>query len=168
MKNKVKIAIIACVVILIAVIVAMVLISVNKKDSEDNIDENKVYIDMWRDNAGDTDISLYSSGSGDNEMLYLGSQPIHYLVYDNGEVHTKQESSYKNKKTGKRDPATIEYVTTLSESDLQSLENELKSIIENDEGDAFDFDATYWYIRLNGELTRVKGNLLNDVLNNYI
>lgn len=53
----------------------------------------------------DMDIDLYSTGSGANEKLYLGAQPVHYLINKNGYIY--QDSSYQNKMTGKRDPATV-------------------------------------------------------------
>ena len=46
-------------------------------------------------------------------------------------IKVKEGSSSKNKITGKRNPATSKYIKTISQSDLQKIENELKSIVEN-------------------------------------
>ena len=114
------------------------------------------------------DIALYSTGSGANEKLYLGAQPLHYLISKNGDIYTYQASSYQNKMTGKRDPATSKYIKTISQSDLQKIENELKSIVENNSSNSISWNSTSWYVKIDGKSTRVNVNVQNQVLNKYL
>ena len=130
--------------------------------------KKNTYIDIWRDNSMDADIALYSIGSGVNEKLYLGAQSIHYLINKNGEVCTYQASSYKNKITGKREPATVEYIKTLSQSELGNLENDLKSTIESNSSDSISLNSSYWYIKIDGNSTRVNINVQTSILNKYL
>lgn len=130
--------------------------------------KKNTYIDIWRDNSMDADIALYSIGSGVNEKLYLGAQSIHYLINKNGEVYTYQASSYKNKITGKREPATVEYIKTLSQSELGNLENDLKSTIESNSSDSISLNSSYWYIKIDGNSTRVNINVQTSILNKYL
>lgn len=121
----------------------------------------------------DPDSALYSTGSGANEKLYLGAQPIHYLINKNGEVHTYQASSYKNKTTSKRDPATVKYIKKLSQSELEDLENDLKLIIESNHSDSISLNSSYlnssyWYIKIDGNSTRVNINVQTSILNKYL
>ena len=163
-----KKVIIFLIVIFIAAIIAGIYFFIKKNsDINDTIKEN-AYIDIWRDKSMDADIDLYSTGSGSNEKLYLGAQSIHYLINKNGEVYTYQASSYKNKKTGKRDPATVEYIKTLSQSELENLENDLKSTIESNSSDSISLNSSYWYIKINGNSTRVNVNVQTSILNKYL
>ena len=166
-KNK-KI-IIVCIVVLIVVAIGGGIYFYKRSYSEtNNLQKDNVYIDIWRDNSMDADIDLYSTGSGANEKLYLGAQPVHYLINKNGDIYTYQDSSYQNKLTGKRDPATVKYIKQLSQSDLEKLENDLKTIIKNNSSNSVDFTSTYWYIKLNGKSTRVNANIQTQILNNYL
>lgn len=129
---------------------------------------NNAYIDIWKDISMDFDIDLYSTGSGLNEKLYLGEQSTHYLINKNGKVHTYQASSYKNKVTGKREPATVNYIKTLSQSELENLENDLKSAIESNRNDSTSLNSSYWYIKIDGNPTRVNINVKSSILNKYL
>lgn len=162
-KNK-KIIIVCAVILIVAVICGIYFYS---RKTNDMLKDN-AYIDIWRDTSMDMDIDLYSTGSGANEKLYLGVQPVHYIINKNGEIYTYENSSYQNKMTGKRDPATVKYIKQISQSDLEKLENDLKSIIENNSSNSVSLTATYWYIKINGKSTRVNANLQTQILNNYI
>ena len=116
----------------------------------------------------DADIDLYSTGSGENEKLYLGVQPLHYLISKNGDIYTYQASSYQNKMTGKRDSATIKYIKTLSQSNLQKIENELKSIAESNSSNSISWNSTSWYVKIDGKSKRVNVNVQTQVLNKYL
>ena len=61
--------------------------------------------------------------------------------------------------TGKREPATVKYIKQLSQSDLEKLENDLKSIIENNSSNSVSLTSTYWYIKVNSKSTRVNANI---------
>ncbi len=166
-KNK-KI-IIFCIAVLIVVVIGGGIYFYKRSYSEkNNLLKDNAYIDIWRDKSMDMDIDLYSTGSGANEKLYLGVQPVHYLINKNGNIYTCQDSSYQNKMTGKRDPATVKYIKQLSQSDLEKLENDLKSIIENNSSNSVSLTSTYWYIKVNGKATRVNANIQTQILNNYL
>lgn len=167
MKLNKKGFIILIVIFIVAIIVGIYFYKKNNNVANDTIKEN-AYIDIWRDKSMDADIDLYSMGSGANEKLYLGAQSIHYLINKNGEVHTYQASSYKNKTTGKRDPATVKYIKTLTQSELKNLENDLKSIIESNHSDSISLNSSYWYIKIDGNSTRVNVNVQTSILNNYL
>ena len=162
-KNKKTI--IVCIVVLIVVVIGS---GIYFNSKTNNSLKNKAYIDIWRDNSMDADIDLYSRGSGVNEKLYLGAQPIHYLINKNGDIYTYQDSSYQNKLTGKRDPATVKYIKQLSQSDLEKLENDLKSIIENNNSNSVSFTSTHWYIKVNSKYTRVSADIQTQILDNYL
>lgn len=70
-----------------------------------------------------------------------------------GYIYTYKDSSYQNKITGKRDLATVKYIKQLSQSDLEKLENDLKSIIENNSSNSVSSTFTYWYIQVNDKFT---------------
>lgn len=166
-KNKE--IIIVCIVALIVVVIGGCIYFYKRSYSEtNNLLKDNAYIDIWRDKSMDMDIALYSTGSGANEKLYLGAQPVHYLINKNGDIYTYQDSSYQNKMTGKRDPATVKYIKQLSQSDLEKLENDLKSIIENNGSNSVSLTSTYWYIKVNGKSTRVNANIQTQILNNYL
>ena len=165
-KNR-KIVIVCIVILIVAVICGIYFYSRNSYTTNDSLKDN-AYIDIWRDTLMDMDIALYSAGSGVNEKLYLGAQPVHYLINKNGDIYTYQDSSYQNKMTGKRDPATVKYIKQISQSDLEKLENDLKSIIENNSSNSISFNSTYWYIKLDGNSTRVNANIQTQILNNYL
>ncbi len=166
-KNK-KITIV-CMVVLIVVVIGGYIYFYKRSYSEtNNLLKDNDYIDIWRDNSMDMDIDLYSIGSGANEKLYLGAQPVHYLINKNGDIYTYQDSSYQNKMTGKKDPATVKYIKKLSQSDLEKLENDLKSIIENNSRNSASLTFTYWYIKINGKSTMVNANIQTQILNNYL
>lgn len=167
MKLNKKIIIFLFVISIIVIIVGIYFFNQNNSTANNSIKE-KAYIDIWRDNSMDGDIDLYSTGSGANEKLYLGAQSIHYLIYKNGEVHTYQASSYKNKITGKRDPATVKYIKTLSQSEFKNLENELKSTIESNRIDSISLNSSCWYIKINSNSTRVNVNVQTSILNKYL
>lgn len=167
LKVKNKKLVISCIVILIvAAIIGLYFYNKVKNSFEDSI-KDSAYIDIWRDNSMDADIDLYSTGSGANEKLYLGSQPVHYLINKNGEIYTYQASSYKNKMTGKRDPATVKHIKTISNFDLQKLENDLKLITENNNDNSISWTSPYWYIKINNNSARVNVNVKSQVLDKY-
>ena len=166
MKLNKKVIIFLIVIFIVAIIVGIYFYKKNTSVANDAIKEN-AYIDIWSDNSM-VDIDLYSAGSGANEKLYLGAQSIHYLINKNGEVCTYQASSYKNKTTGKRDPATVEYIKTLSQSELGNLENDLKSTIESNSSDSISLNSSYWYIKIDGNSTRVNINVQTSILNKYL
>ena len=116
----------------------------------------------------DADFDLYSTGSGANEKLYLGAQPLHYLINKNGDIYTYRASSFENKMTGKRDPATSKYIKTISQSDLQKIENELKSIVENNSSNSISWYSTSWYVKIDGKSTIVNVNVQTQILNKYL
>lgn len=167
MKLNKKVIIFLIVIFIVAIIVGIYFYKKNTSVANDAIKEN-AYIDIWRDKSMDADIDLYSTGSGANEKLYLGAQSIHYLINKNGEVHTYQASSYKNKITGKREPATVEYIKTLSQSELENLENDLKLTIESNSSDSISLNSSYWYIKIDGNSTRVNINVQTSILNKYL
>ena len=167
MKLNKKVIIFLIVIFIVAIIVGIYFYKKNTSVANDAIKEN-AYIDIWRDKSMDADIDLYSTGSGANEKLYLGAQSIHYLINKNGEVHTYQASSYKNKITEKREPATVEYIKTLSQSELGNLENDLKSTIESNSSDSISLNSSYWYIKIDGNSTRVNINVQTSILNKYL
>ena len=176
-KNT-KILIIFIIILIVAIIVGIYFIRSTNATSDklkdntyiDILKDNSMnaYIDIWRDNSMDPDIDLYSIGSGENEKLYLGTQPLHYLINKNGDIYTYQASSYKNKLTGEREPATIKYIKTVSQSDLEKIENELKSITENNNSNSISLYPTYWYIKINEKSTRVNVNVYQYVLEQYL
>lgn len=167
-KNKKIIIVIVCAVILIVAIICGIYFYNRNSDTANDSLKDNAYIDIWRDISMDMDIDLYSTGSGANEKLYLGAQPVHYLINKNGYIYIYQDSSYQNKMTGKRDPATVKYIKQLSQSDLEKLENDLKSIIENNSSNSVSLTSTYWYIKVNGKSTRVNANIQTQILNNYL
>lgn len=167
MKLNKKVIIFLILIFIVAIIVGIYFYKKNTSVANDAIKEN-AYIDIWRDKSMDADIDLYSTGSGVNEKLYLGAQSIHYLINKNGEVYTYQASSYKNKITGKREPATVEYIKTLSQSELENLENDLKSTIESNSSDSISLNSSYWYIKIDGNSTRVNINVQTSILNKYL
>ncbi len=154
------------IILIISIIVGIYFIRKNASTVNDALIK-KAYIDIWRDNSM-IDIDLYSEGSGLNEKLYLGAQPVHYLINKNGDIYTYQASSYKNKITGKRDPSTSQYIKTLSQFDLEKTENKLKSIAENNASNSFSSYSTYWYIKINGKSARVNVNVYQYVLEQYL
>ena len=166
LNKKNKTIIIIFIVILIILIIGLCIYNISI-DLIKNTLKSNAYIDIWRDISMDADIDLYSTGSGINEKLYMGSQPTHYLINENGKIYTYQDSSYQNKITGKRDPATVKYIKQLSQSNLENLKSDLQLIIQNNANNDNDFDYK-WYIKINGETTTVYVNLLTQVLNNYI
>ena len=89
------------------------------------------YIEVYTDAI--TDIGLYSVGSGYNERIYLGSQPIHYIVDSNGQVRTYQRGLYKNAKTGIEDPSKTIYYDQLCKKQLRALKDELDYLMLSDE-----------------------------------
>lgn len=165
-KNK-KIVIFSMAILIIAIAVGILFYKMNNVAKNDTIIEN-AYIDIWRDTSMDMDIDLYSIGSGSNEKLYLGAQPLHYLINKSGDIYTYQASSYQNKMTGKRDPAIVEHIKTLSKSELDKLEDNLKSVIEIHSSNSISLDSSYWYIKIDDNSTRVDINVKTNVLNNYI
>ena len=163
---KSKKTIIICIIILIvAILIGLYFWKRNTSTINDELKDN-AYIDIWRDNSMDADIDVYSTGSGANKKLYLGAQPLHYLINKNGDIYTYQASSIKNKMTGKRDPATSEYIKTISQSDLQKIENELKSIVENNSSNSISWNS--WYVKIDGKSTRVNVNVQTQILNKYL
>jgi len=180
MKSNKKVIIFFIVILIVVIVGGICFYKRNNNTANDILEEYTpieeilgdesmdAYIDIWRDTSMDMDIALHSIGSGPNEKLYLGAQPIHYLIDENGEVHTHQASSYRNKKTGKRDPATVEYIKKLSHSELENLEKDLKLIIETNSSDSIGLDSSYWYIQINGKSTRVNVNIQTSILDNYL
>ncbi len=173
MKSKIKNKklVIGCIIVIIILAVAIItgIYVYNKtKNTTDDSTNDKAYIEIWRDITMDADIDLYSTGSGENEKLYLGAQPLQYRINKNGEIYTYQESSFKNMTTGERDPATSNYIKTISQSEVEKIESELKSIIENNTSDSYDYGSTYWYIKMNEEVNRVNVNVYQYVLEQYV
>ena len=165
---KSKKTIIICIIILIvAILIGLYFWKRNTSTINDELKDN-AYIDIWRDNSMDADIDLYSTGSGANEKLYLGAQPLHYLINKNGDIYTYRASSFENKMTGKRDPATSKYIKTISQSDLQKIENELKSIVENNSSNSISWYSTSWYVKIDGKCTIVNVNVQTQILNKYL
>ena len=74
----------------------------------------------------------------------------------------------ENKMTGKRDPATSKYIKTISQSDLQKIENELKSIVENNGSNSISWNSTSWYVKIDGKSTIVNVNVKAQILNKYL
>ena len=91
-KNK-KI-IMVCIVVLI-VIGGGIYFYKRSYSETNNLLKDNAYIDIWRDKSMDMDIDLYSTGGGANEKLYLGAQPVHYLINKNGDIYTYQDSHTK-------------------------------------------------------------------------
>lgn len=169
MKRNKKIIIICAIIILIIAIIFGIYYSIYfiRNKINDSI-RDSAYIDIWKDVSMDLDIALELEGSGLNKKSYLGKQPLHYIINKDGEIYTYLSSSYINKITGISDPATVKYIKTLSQSDLEKIEEELKVIIENNSSNSISWDSIYWYIKINGKLTRVDVNVETQVLNNYI
>lgn len=165
-KSK-KTIIICIIVLIVAILIGLYFWKRNASTITDELRDN-AYIDIWIDNSMDADIDLYSTGSGENEKLYLGVQPLHYLISKNGDIYTYQASSYQNKMTGKRDSATIKYIKTLSQSNLQKIENELKSIAESNSSNSISLNSTSWYVKIDGKSKRVNVNVQTQVLNKYL
>lgn len=152
---KSKKTIIICIIILIvAILIGLYFWKRHTSTINDELKDN-AYIDIWRDNSMDADIDLYSSGSGANEKLYLGAHPLHYLINKNGDIYTYQASSFK-------------YIKTISQSDLQKIENELKSIVENNSSNSISWNSTSWYVKIDGKSTRVNVNVQTQILNKYL
>lgn len=142
--------------------------SQTNNNSNSNADSilDSAYIDIWKSTALNTEPDLFSTGTGSDTKLYLGSQPLHYLINKNGDVHTYQDSSFQNELTGERDPATITYIKTLSQSELVTLENDLKSAISSNASNNVTYSS--WYIKIDGNQTKVDMDLKSNILNNYL
>lgn len=180
---SINLAIILIIILILAIIIGIYYIKKstnktvgqleNKIKSETSIIPEKTksddaYIDIWRDTSMDSDIDLYSRGTGDNEEIYLGAQPVHYLIYKNGEIKSSVASAFENKKTGKREPPTVESIGTVSQDDLEKIESELKDIIENNKSDSNSLQSRKWYIKINGKRNTVTINPKTEVLDKYI
>lgn len=99
MKNKKIIWIIAGIlVVAIIAIVAMVLAT--KKSTPIDTVRKDSYIHLKKMMLGYADIDLYSTGSGDNERLYLGIQPDEYYITKDGDVYFYSGPTERNAKTG--------------------------------------------------------------------
>ena len=99
MKNKKLIWIIAGIlVVAIIAIVAMVLAT--KKSTPIDTVRKDSYIHLKKMMLGYADIDLYSTGSGDNERLYLGIQPDEYYITKDGDVYFYSGPTERNAKTG--------------------------------------------------------------------
>lgn len=70
--------------------------------------------------------------------------------------------------TGIRDPATVKYIKTISKSDLQKLENDLKINIKNYKADSSNAFEEHWIIKINNNYNSVNVDVINTVLNNYL
>ncbi len=95
---------------------------------------------------------------------------LHYIINKNGDIYTYQDNSNRNTETGEKEPATIKYIKKLSKSDVKNIENELKSIAEKHKDDSSLIQANWsnhWYIKINGETTRVNVNVYQKVLEQY-
>lgn len=116
-----------------------------------NIDADKLisnaYIDIWEQH-----------------------KTLHYIINKNGDIYTYQDSSNQNTETVEKEPATIKYIKKLSKSDVKNIENESKSIAEKYKVDSSYNIANwfnYWYIKINGETTKVNVNVYQEVLEQY-
>lgn len=165
-NNKKKIWFIISSIIVITVVGIIVYVTTKDK-GKSNIKEVAI-IDIWRDTSMDSDIDLHSTGSGIFEKVYLGAQPVHYIIDENGELYTYQESSFKSKLTGIREPATVKHIKKLQEAEIQKLKKELKKMVTNNKSDEHDFTSTYYYVKINGNTTRVNMDLEAEVLSKYI
>lgn len=166
-KNKKIIGILLLLeVIIIAIIVGSIVVIYFYGGKDDEKLFNNAYIDIWKDLSMYPDITLFASGSGLNKKRYLGRQTTHYLINKNGDIYQYTPSAYRNMVTGKRDPAIVNYIKRISQSDLQKLEGELKLIIENYSTN--DMSSDCWYIKIDGNTVKVTENVENKVLNNYL
>ena len=95
---------------------------------------------------------------------------LHYIINKNGDIYTYQDNSNRNTETVEKEPATIKYIKKLSKSDVKNIENESKSIAEKHKVDSSLNIANwfnYWYIKINGETTKVNVNVYQKVLEQY-
>ncbi len=172
-----KKVIIVCIVILIAAISAGIYFYKRNNnnisnDSTDNsiansIDGNNIketsYIDIWFHT--ETDIALYSGPKG----RYLGNSPLHYLINKDGDIYTYKGGSFQDEKTGEIEPATVEYIKKLSQDELESLVNDLKSIIKNDNSnDTTNYWTSYWNVEIDGNTNKVYESVKTNVLDKYL
>ena len=148
-KNKKQVKVIYIVLIVLIVIVlaylSFTLYTIVKTAKNDEI-LNNAYIDVWEDISMEADIDLYSEGTGIFEEIYLGNQPLHYVIHKDGKVYTYIASSYENRITGIRQPASVEYLKTLSQEELIDVENRLNSTMKTNELKSFmDINKRYWH-----------------------
>ena len=61
---------------------------------------DNAYINVRESMFMHTDIALYSSGTGINEILYLGQQPDEYYIMKNGDVYYYSGPTGRGKVTG--------------------------------------------------------------------
>ena len=149
-------------------------ISENKEIDSSQAEKIKAdaYIIIWKDTTLEPDIDLYAKGTGEDKKIYLGKQPLYYLINQKGEIYTYQESSYKKATTGERDPATISYINSISDSKLKELEQELEEFIKTNskksEGNEYLIGGIDKYnIKINNQENTVYGNVVTSVLNKY-
>ncbi len=136
-------------------------------EKDRNAGQSEVYMDIWRDNSLDMDIALYSIGSGEDEMIYLGAQPTHYLVHPDGKVYTSVAASFKKKTTGEINGPVVVELTTLTEEQLESLEKELKEAIRVNGNDP-DAETPFWNVKIGDEVKKVYVDVYTEILKKYI
>lgn len=173
MNSKVKkiVIIVLCLVILIVLSVIGFFVIKNlsneKEIEEVKEEDNDIVVDMWEDISLNMDIDLVSSGTGENEMLYLGEQPIHYILKENREIYKYQESSEENKVTGEREPATNEFIKQFTEDDFTILKDKIQKLTKYKKSDRQKTESKYWFIKINGETTRIEYDLEGLLLYKY-
>ncbi len=168
MKNKKQIKVIYIVLIVLIVIVlaylAFTLYTIVKTAKNEEI-LNNAYIDVWEDISMQGDIDLYSAGTGIFEEIYLGNQPLHYVIHKDGKVYTYIASSYENRITGIRQPASVEYLKTLSQEELIDVENKLNSTIQTNESNLFmDINKRYWHVRIDESSFIVDVDVISNII----
>ena len=167
LKASNKKCVIKCIIILIFLISLGIYSYINTRYSL----LSNAYIDIWRDTLMDPDIDLYSIGGGINQKLYLGAQPLHYIINKNGKVYTYKESSYRNMITGITDFPTIKYIKKISKSDFKKLENDLNLTIKNNNCNSPSINSKDWFIKIKNKennFTRVNINVERQILDKYL
>lgn len=114
----------------------------------DNI-KNTAYIDIYIDTPSELSPAVYENGRGITRKRYLGLQPLHYLVKQNGKVYTYKAGSFQSEVT------KFKYIKTLSKNDLNKLEKNLKLILENNTEKPFGLDTRIWHIKIEGNHRKV-------------
>lgn len=155
-------------VIFIVVIIFAIYFGV--KNFVNNVIKENAYIDIWLI-PDRSNMAQYSIERDLNEKIYLGKPYIHYLINKNGKVYTYEANSYENKIIGKRDWAIVKYIKTFSQSELENLENELKSAIKLNSVDTSGLKAmscSYWKIIIDGNSNTVNVKVVKSILNKYL
>lgn len=154
------------------IIIFLIIISIYYGNNiwSDLIKEN-AYIDIW-ENKPMIDIDLESRGSGVFEELYLGYQPVHYLINKNGKIYSYRAGEFKNKLTKRKNTAMLKSIKKISQTQMDDLINDLKKVIEKNSvefgiGLMFKY-PTIWHIKLQGEKYTINTDIQYSILNKYI